>query len=897
MRTSAMILFFASSVLATAFAPTIADADDDTTIAGRILDSNGGLPVSSATVELERGQTIVATAKTSSDGAFSFAGETPGVYTILVIASGYQTTRATDVYVLAGQNRIEVQTAIDRVATGLKTIGDVKVASRSSLQTTTTIEQHLDASVLQNQDYLRAGDALATVPFVNGKTASSLGAGLTLSIRGFNSTETATLLDGHPIGPIGARGNGFDFGVSPFWGLGSMDVTFGSGATGMYGVPTIAGSINFQTINPTRKPGITLTQGLGNYGTLMSGFQATGYAGKLGYAVAYGVQGTDGQIGSANILQTALLTSPSASCPSGVNSTPSIRAVDVYGCTYRVSGAQSQRNGLLKLTYDLDPKTALTLTAYNATLWDDSTGNGDVDNNPYAYILYNAQTSLAKNGNKNTVKLPGGGSATCTGSLAVLDDSAARYRCLGPQQYAGAFSGPFGGGVGRYHGARNEDYHARITRRLGESSLIVDGFVDNYGFENAKSQTKGFDDVYRTNGFLVSDSFTLAQNNDLSLGIYYQHQQHTGSQINKGILAPIKQLDLATTNYFVRDAYTISRTVSTFADLSLQRSHDTGTSTFNPRVSLVYRPTPRDVLRVTGGRSSSEPDPSLLYGPFTFVASQSYNPSCGATLSSIGSGSSPLLKPESANDVEIAYGHRFSQQLTFQANAYRSREQNPLVSGVFPLSVVPAGQMLSATDLQPYLNKLNGPCGGGYTAGNLGVSTTFNAGSATYSGIGLNATVGLARNVKAEANYAIQSAAYYGIPDSILKNNVTLINGGQFPNIPLHQATLGLGYANPTGVAARIDGFYVGANNFFNRGAYAYANLNASRTVGPLTLNLGVRNLFDSIAQQYGYVGLGTFVPENSFGKNRNSFDQGSEQFGLPYRQFRLSLTWNNGRR
>ncbi len=70
--------------------------------------------------------------------------------------------------------------------------------------------------------------------------------------RGFDPTETATLLDGHPIGPIGAFGGGYNYNVSPFWGLSGVDVVFGSGATGLFGATTIAGAVNFQTINPTQ---------------------------------------------------------------------------------------------------------------------------------------------------------------------------------------------------------------------------------------------------------------------------------------------------------------------------------------------------------------------------------------------------------------------------------------------------------------------------------------------------------------------------------------------------------------------------------------------------------------------------------------------------------------------
>lgn len=886
------ILTFLAFVVMPLTTPAFALADNGTTIHGRVLDDNGGLPVSKATIELQQGDKTIATTSSAPDGSFTFSGEHPGVYTVLIVANGYQTTRSIDVYVTPGESRVDVQTAIGRAANGLRTIGGVHVAGQGSLQTTTTINEHLDPSLVQDESYARTGDALKELPFVTGKTSSALGAGLTLSIRGFNSTETATLLDGHPIGPIGARGNGFDFSAAPFWGLSGVDVTMGSGATGMYGVPTIAGAVNFQTISPTRTPHSTLSQGIGNDGKLMTGLQTTGTIGRLGYALAYGVQGTSGEIGPTQVLQSGLLTNASTSCPGGVDSTPSIRTADVRACTYAVSGNYLQRNGLAKLTYEIDPKTQLLFTAYNETMWDDSTGNGDVDNNPYSYILYNAQNSLAKNGNKNTVKLPGGGSVTCNASFAVLNNSPAGYQCMSPQQYASTFSGPAGGGIGRWHGAQNQDYHARITRQItSNNSLVLDSFVDNYGYQNAKSPTTGFDDIYTTRGFLVSDDFTM-RNNDTSVGVYFQHQEHTGNLIKNGLSTPIKPLGLTSTNYFVRDAYTASQNLSFFADASVQNSKDTASTSFNPRFSVVFRPTVEDVLRLTAGRSTSEPDPSLIYGPFSYTAVQSFNPACSTTtLNSIGSGSSPLVKPESANDVELAYGHRFSQNVLFQGDVYDSREQNPLVGGVFPLSVIPAGQVLTGAQLQQYLNKLNGPCGGGFTAANLGITTTFNAGSAIYRGIALNTTIGIVRNLKAEVKYNVESAAFSGIPDSILKNNVTLINGGQVAGIPLHTGSVGFAYANPSGFSTRIDGYYVGPNNGFNRNAYMYANANVARTIGPLTVNFGMYNIFNSSAQEYGYVGQGLFIPENSFGHDVNSFQQGTEQFGLPYKQYTLSFT------
>jgi outer membrane receptor protein involved in Fe transport len=252
------------------------------------------------------------------------------------------------------------------------------------------------------------------------------------------------------------------------------------------------------------------------------------------------------------------------------------------------------------------------------------------------------------------------------------------------------------------------------------------------------------------------------------------------------------------------------------------------------------------------------------------------------------------LKPETANDVELAYGHRFSDRAVVQADVYSASENGPLLGGTFPLSLVPPNQLPSQAVLDQYLQRIETSCGPGYTNANLGVSTTFNAGSARYQGIGLNVNVGLARHLKMIAEWDIQSATYSGINTTILSTNPGLINGAQFYGIPERQGSLALGYQNdPAGFGVHLNGYYVGGpSNGFNRGDYAYANANVSKTIhGTLTLNLGINNVFNSIAQQYGYIGLGVYQPENQFGSDANAFDQGSEEFGLPARQIWFTVT------
>src|SRR5262249_7752450 len=143
----------------------------------------------------------------------------------------------------------------------------------------------------------------------------------------------------------------------------------------------------------------------------------------------------------------------------------------------------------------------------------------------YPLALQNGQ-GLA---GKNNFLYNGAMTACSSTTVAVLDNSKAGYGCYTPQQYAAFFSGPAGGGAGRWHASHMEDYHARATRQLGGTQFNGDGFVNNYNMDEHKSPTGPFfEDNYLTHGLLLSDEFQLG-NHDVSFGYYTQHQRHAAS--------------------------------------------------------------------------------------------------------------------------------------------------------------------------------------------------------------------------------------------------------------------------------------------------------------------------------------------------------------------------------
>jgi len=905
-------------------------AADGVTVTGRILDAQGGLPVPNATVQLDRNGVRVAAAITDVGGTFRINGVLPGIYAVFISASNYQTTRvAPDLLVTSESTEVSFQTAVSRQPAGLRQIGYVVASQRASLQTTTTINTHIDTSILQSENFQRLGDVLTTVPGVITSTSSSVGDDMSLSIRGYDPTETATLLDGHPIGPIGAFGNGYNYNVSPFWGLSGADVVFGSGATGLFGATTIAGAVNFLTINPTQGDHFSVTQGVGSNDKAMTGLLGTGTLGKLGYAIAWGSQGTTGNFPGGYIQQTALLQTsvvnpgigpPYRPAANASPPPPDLTHANAYNEVnyYPVSGGYVQRNFVGKLVYSFSPKTSLQFTAYSANDWSNSTGEGDNDYETYPYVLYGAQQTLASieasKGGRNTI-LVNGQPRTCHDSIAVLVDNALGYTCMTPAQYALNFYGPFGGSIDRWRTLGNQDYDARATQQLGAGTITLEGFVDAYNYNEQKGPGApigpygpgpNYLNLYGNRGYLLSDDFPMSKN-DLGFGYAWLHQSNTNGQFPYSLpdgttyntFGTNPPLYLATASYFVRDAWSPNDKFSVFGSFWIQRSLDTRSTHFDPRVSVIYRPDPRDVIRLTGGRSYSEPDPTLLaFAPPVYGAPSSINcppaTSGSGALTSIASVANPALQPETAGDLELTYGHRFNATTNVQADVYQSLESQALLNGDVPIVGFP-GITVPQDYIDKALQRLNSCPGLHPTIHNLAFTTTYNAAAARYRGIVLSTNVGLTRTVSLNASFDVQSAAYLGIPQDILIANTELLDGGQIARIPLRQGTTGISYQDNRGFGARLDATYIGPNNSFNRNPFWFANASVSKTSGPVTVGLGVSNLFNSVAQQYGYIGYGVYIPQNFYGLAAqggaaSGLQQSSEEYGLPFRQYWLTV-------
>jgi outer membrane cobalamin receptor len=871
-----------------------------TTISGIVVTQDNGLSIGNATVVLYQGSTAVATTTSNADGRYTFV-EPAGEYSIVIRANGYDSTRIDNVDALSG-NTATIRTPLLRATSGnsqLREIGSASTRVNSqSVQSSTTIQHNIDPQQIQDQGFLKAADALGQVPGVNLEGGPhSVGDDTWVDIRGMGTGEVRPLIDGHPVGPIGVMNlDTFDYANTPYDLLQNIQVTVGSGASGLYGVDVIGGTIDLQTLNPTTQPHGELSQTFGNEGTMSTVAKATGSVGKLGYAVGHTVMGTYGDFAPQMLFQgarpnnSANLPNGGACLPSSPNNPngyPDLTTCNTQLNTYAATGDYKVLNDLLKLRYNFSPQTSLTLTGYATNQYTDNTGNGDDDNLPYATRLAQVQAGTP------SCTLPGGG-----GGYSVITNTnpASNPACYTAQQLASQSYGGFGGGEGRNRGTSLQDYSAKFETTIGGNLITVNAFQDFYEYRKDSSMASGLDptgtfgagssynDDYFTNGLLVSDDIATTTN-DFGFGYFVEHQRQWGqtasydSPSNSIVYTQQPNLGEGDYSFFIRENYIPNERIGYYLNAWDRRSTVTQKTTLDPRLSVVYKPTHRDVVRLTGGEADGDPGANVANSNSisNITPANSLNPvSCDyATshlLNPVASAGNGNLNPERSKDLEAAYGHRFWDDTSVNVVGYVSSVNNQLFNGVVPLTSAASANPILAGYLAGYASKVNTFCGSQvYTAsdiaGQLGLSMPINAATALYRGLEFTGRVRVTPQFAMDYDYDIQSAQQFGEPANVLLNNPYLLDGGQVVGVPMHKGSLTFDYNNRrSGLETQVEGYYVGDNNTLNRPAYTFFNgFIAKQLPHGLRLTLSASNIFNQDAQIYGYFGEQLPNAENQY--------------------------------
>ncbi len=937
------LVFFPVSVCAQSVSATTAGGTGN--ISGTVVDQSTALSIPDATVTLYSGNQQVSKTASDSRGVFHFTNLAPAVYTLLATARDYSTSRTADVAVLTGHDVVAnfVLSRVTSTAGGLRTIYSTTSTAGNAIASTTTITRTLDPTLVANENNLRFADQLRTIPGVNiAGLSSSVGDDIYLNIRGLGESETEALLDGHPVGPLGvysinspggAYPGSFNFADSPYFELSKVQVTFGSGASGLYGVDSIGGTVDMETLSPTRAPHYEFTQGFGDQGKLVTAGIATGSLGRLGYALAGSTTGTYGEYPGQWIAQSGRpnnnsnLANGGACLPNPPPSpfTPSTGApynyTDLTSCntalnTYNVGGQTELRGGLAKLTYALSNNTNVTGTWFASGQRSDSTGNGDNDNLPYDTRL--AQVQAAQPGVDPSIQcaLPSDTGGAKSGLVVAVDGNPSA--CYSPAQVAAASSGPFGGGENRHRGTNMFDYHGRFSTVDKRSTYTLDYFFNHYKYFKSSVNASGlnpdgtccagtaFTQFLNTQGYLFTDDIVNA-NSDIGFGYFSEHQLQTRLDYQ---FTGQNQFSWETPYYpsygsvFVKGSFQINPVFSTYFNAWEKRASSDQKTSFDPRISFVVRPkSGHDVFRVTYGRSTGDPAAELIGNTVQVTGNpSSLNPTC-TPYNTIGNGGNPGIKPEAANDYEFGYAHSFQRDSSVQLNLYQTEVSNQLFAADLPLTQYPGTVPIPPSLLAGFASKISSVCPNVNPANPstvlpfLSISTTYNAARARYKGLEFTGRQRFTRQFYVDYAFDVQSARQFGVNDNILQNNAFIVNGGQIQGIPINQGSIGFDYSTIAGLEARIDGYFVGTNNVSQRDPYSLWNgFIGYQFTKNLAVRVGVYNMFNSAVSYYGYFGHQRFIPENQFYSDPNAIQEylstgSGEQFGLTPRAFLVSIS------
>lgn len=291
---------------------------------------------------------------------------------------------------------------------------------------------------------------------------------------------------------------------------------------------------------------------------------------------------------------------------------------------------------------------------------------------------------------------------------------------------------------------------------------------------------------------------------------------------------------------------------------------------FDPRLSIVAKPTSHDVFRLTGGRSTDAPFVGLRDQLTEFnTDTTNIQPACGG-LTQVGSSGNPAIQSVTGTDVEFAYGHSFHDDTAVQLGLYNTTLQDPIFN-----STIPASTFASNPGLAQLIEQLNGTpaapgryvaiCNAPATIAKLALTAPVNVAGGAFRGINLGGRVRVNRQFFADYGYNVQSAVFTGVPPAILQSNPFLINGAQIAGIPQHTASIGLDYSNARARnEIRLDGNYVSSNNSYYIGPYFYVNGFVRQAISKyVALNIGGINIFNAYSNRYGLIGIGQFQPEN----------------------------------
>ncbi len=709
-------------------------------------------------------------AVTDAAGTFEIDLLPPGSYRINVTKGGF-TPAEDSVTVVAGGSTAAKVSLAPASFSSIKQIGRVAVSNnaRNAINTSTAAVATISGATFIDQGQLNVDRALNELPGVtigvgSGFSGGTAGDGVANGaspivtgipqLRGALPYETASLIDGHPIS-IGVYGTFNPAFINPYI-LEDTEVVKGPGASPTNVNYAIGGTVNFRTLEPTRTIKQSFDLGVDQFGGQNAALRETGTVdnGKLGYALVYAAQGTQGfdrgwdPLDPLNLSNGALINgvptcagiSNAGGCfPTVVQTNTNFAAASnltapLVICCPQTPMESSSRNELGKLRYAFTPATSLTLTylggqirgssdaanlftfpsyffgppaGYTGALpagadtFENNQGDSalDVNANLYAADFHTALGPLTLNARYY-------GAAVDTANLQYGD---------GPTPGSGSFFGLLYGGVplgtsvvptfyngvpgtvtllNSYLGTRTTDKLAGYTF---EGDLPAGNNVYSIAFDSVRTRSSA--NTVQSNA--AGNVVTVPPGSGQSFSTFLLRGQF---ELRPGVTATLSNYATSYTDHYTQDSGV------TFLDST--HAYDA------PRLALAWRPSTNLAVRASAGFSVAPPYIELLTNSSAAVPDRTPPTNFTET------GNAGDVRPETAFGFDLGADRRLRGDTTVSGDIYQTTLHD---------------QFLSTTSLsstQYYLPPSN-PYGGSPGFYPLYITQTENLGHSRYEGIEL----------------------------------------------------------------------------------------------------------------------------------------------------------------
>lgn len=583
--------------------------------------SPSGAPISDARITLHGATTEHAAS--DAHGAFSVEAS-PGTYRVDALHRGFAPVSVSPV-VVNGDTTVDIVLE-PADSPNLRTIGSVTVNGGFTLQRNAIPEVDISRQQMDALGYTNVIESLGQVPslVIQHPDAGAPTTPSAVSLRGPDPSEALVTLDGHPLND----GNTGDADISQFAvpAFNSVNVTEGLGPSDSEISNTFGGAVNFVSLQPTRTPHLNLSGSIGSYGTSQTWLNATGTAGKLGYAFAGSDFQQAGQV-NENDLVTPLNNTP-IDCSAAMTNCPVLT---------HLGSSVSSRLGIANLQYNFSEQSDAGVRLFSL---------GDV-----------RDESSALNGIAGAAFIPCDETSTAPCTTGFTSDPNPNFG-----QHIGAGSAILSQSIRAY------DAYSRSV--LGSGSLLADFFANdnNVDFAGGSTGVTPYDVSHQDKRYVEALSWgRVFDQSQFSFGGYLRQESLAG----EGIEQPQTQ---SVTSYFLRGA-------QQFGKLRVSGGiYDARYSTFGSsidwRLGTSYDLDSTSVVRASIGTGFRPP---LLIERYYFpevVANGQVQPNPGlppadANCVVAGQGN-PNEKAEHATEYEIGYSKLFSSVTNLDVSLYRS---------------------------------------------------------------------------------------------------------------------------------------------------------------------------------------------------------------------------------